>query len=496
MSSKKPTDLNLALTAMRSALNWNQAELARAAGLPPNAVSDFERGNRAFSVDKLEELAGVMGLSAEAVTQARSFVRSMGRQARAPGYPDEAAESDRRHVERLAVQAGNAVTDFARTLLSSFTAEGRALAFRQQARGLWQRLQKRTLAERRSLVEEDPEFRSWALCELICKESIKAAADNADRARELADLALLIADLAPCEASWRQRLQGYAWAHVSNARRVRGDLPGAEEAIVRADELWKSGAPGDPGLLDEAQVVSLKASLRTNQGRLMEAEALLDQALMSASPDLRPNFLLQRARLLEWAGSYERALMVLSEAAPMITLQGDQRSLSTLHHNCAWNLTHLERYEEAEALLPEIRALAFRLTNELDTLRLRWLEGRVSAGLGRIEDAIIALSQVRIEFAARGIAYDAALATLELAALQLGRERTWEVKLLARQMAPIFQVQGVHREALAALKLFCEAAERESATVELARRIAEYLYLAQHNSALRFEELSESNGPE
>ena len=112
MSSKKPTDLNLALTAMRSALNWNQAELARAAGLPPNAVSDFERGSRTFSLDKLEEMAGVMGLSAEAAAQARTFVRSMGRQARAPGYPDEESEADRRHVERLAVQAGNAVTDW------------------------------------------------------------------------------------------------------------------------------------------------------------------------------------------------------------------------------------------------------------------------------------------------------------------------------------------------------------------------------------------------
>ena len=43
--------------------------------------------------------------------------------------------------------------------------------FRQQARVLWQRMQKRTLAERRSLVEEDPEFRSWALCELTARRA-------------------------------------------------------------------------------------------------------------------------------------------------------------------------------------------------------------------------------------------------------------------------------------------------------------------------------------
>jgi len=60
MASRKPSELNLTLPVIRSSLNWNQAELARAAGLPPNAISDFERGNRAFSAEKLEELAGVV----------------------------------------------------------------------------------------------------------------------------------------------------------------------------------------------------------------------------------------------------------------------------------------------------------------------------------------------------------------------------------------------------------------------------------------------------
>jgi hypothetical protein len=94
---------------------------------------------------------------------------------------------------------------------------------------------------------------------------------------------------------------------------------------------------------------------------------------------------------------------------------------------------------------------------------------------------------VRAGFADQGIAYDAALATLELAVLYLEQERTREVKALARQMAPIFKAQGVHREALAALKLFCEAAEKEAVSVELTRRIVAYLYRAQHQPELRFE---------
>jgi hypothetical protein len=151
------------------------------------------------------------------------------------------------------------------------------------------------------------------------------------------------------------------------------------------------------------------------------------------------------------------------------------------------SLCHLGRYAEAEALLPEIRGLTVRLGNELDALRLHWLEGRIAAGLGRTTESLTALSQLRTEFADRGISYDSALATLELAVLYLEKGRVREVKVLARQMAPIFQAQGVHREALATLKLFCEAAEREAITLDLARRMVDYLYRAQHNPQLRFE---------
>ena len=101
-------------------------------------------------------------------------------------------------------------------------------------------------------------------------------------------------------------------------------------------------------------------------------------------------------------------------------------------------------------------------------------------------DAQEALTQVKADFTARGLAYDAALASLELAALYLEDERTAEVRDLAREMAPIFQAQGVHREALAALRLFRQAAEREAVTLEMARRLVDYLERARHDPEMRF----------
>ena len=76
----------------------------------------------------------------------------------------------------------------------------------------------------------------------------------------------------------------------------------------------------------------------------------------------------------------------------------------------------------------------------------------MAAGLERREEALPALEQVRRYFTTEQIAYDAALASLEVAVLYLEAGRTGEVRTLAEEMLWIFKAQGVHREALAALK--------------------------------------------
>ena len=66
--------------------------------------------------------------------------------------------------------------------------------------------------------------------------------------------------------------------------------------------------------------------------------------------------------------------------------------------------------------------------------------------------------------------------------------RRAEVKSLARELAAVFEAKGVHREALAALRLFYEAAEHEEATADLARRVLRYLFRARYDQGLRFTE--------
>lgn len=201
------------------------------------------------------------------------------------------------------------------------------------------------------------------------------------------------------------------------------------------------------------------------------------------------HLLLSKAKIFEELGDFKGAVAVLHRVTPLVEVEGESRLLLVLRFNLAVNLCFLDRHGEAESLLPKVRALTAKLGNDLDMVRFRWLEARTAAGLGRKDEALVGFSGVRDEFVAREIAYDAALVSLELAILHLEQRRTTEVRNLARQMLWIFHAQGVHREALAALRLFCEAAELDAVTLNFTRKLVVYFHRAQSDLGLRFEDV-------
>jgi tetratricopeptide (TPR) repeat protein len=476
MPRETPPPLSLTLTTLRTLRGWSQKELALAAGTAPSVLSAYETGIKPLSREKLDALTSLLGLGPFAVEGMLDFI-ALTR-----------GTAEQEEIGAMALLAARTAAEAVRSELPRVLRELQAARDRRQAEALWDRLRRHTGRERRMIVEVGSAYQSWAFCERLCAESEKAAAADAGRAMDLAELALFTAGLVPGEESWRQRLQGYAWGHLGNARRVANDLPGADDAFARARKLWEAGAPGDPGLLDVGRLLDLEASLRRDQRRLPEALDLLDQALATdRTGKAAGRILLKKAFAFEQMGDQERAIAALEQAALLIDGQSEPRLLCVLRFNLAVNLCHLGRHKEAEALLTEMRELAMRLGNDLDLVRALWLKGRIAAGLDRKEEALAALEQVRREFMSRGLYHDLALTSLDLAVLHLQEDRTAEVKTLVRQMAPVFRAQGVHREVLAALRLFCEAVEREAATVELARRVIDYLERARYDPELRFE---------
>ena len=500
-------DFGLSLSLLRVGRGWSQADLARASGLPPSSISQYEGGKKLPELASLMRMLSAMDYGFSDLDRARMFLfenrlRQDSAEARPTADAGLCGASDplAQRIASLTAEAGAAVSRLMEAIAllvrqypsacdrGSVGVVPPSPEDRTPATDLWRRLQRYPFPLQEALVREAQEFQSWALCELLCLESEKRASSNAALALQLARLAVQIAELIPGEERWRSRLRGYALAFLANALRVQGDLRGAEETFDRSDELWQAGEGCQVQLLEETRHLDLKASLRRDQRRLPEALKLLDRALATDERKAYTGHLLiKRAKTLEEMGELETAIAVLQEAEPFTKSEKDPRLFLCLKHNLADYLSKVRRYAEAESLLPEVNAICARLGNELDRIRLRWVEGRIADGLGRTEQAIEILTQVRGDFAARGIHYDTALVSLELATIFARDGRADSVKALARHMAPIFQAQGVHREALAALALFRQAAESEEVTADLARRLLEYLHCARQDPKLRFE---------
>src|SRR4051812_45561738 len=388
------TPVGVALAVLRIIRGWSQGELAAASGVRPGSLSDYERGKMNPSFKVVSRLIAAMGFPLSMLDRTIDFVQS-GRAYLEGAVPSRPIE----RIEEISADAARIAGSFTRSFLTWLHRETEALEERRRAEELWLRLSPYTAEQQWALVQEPGPFQSWALLETICAESERAAAKDPGRALQLANLAFHLGGFVPGEEGWRFRLQGYALAHVGNAKRVINDLAGAEIAFARSEELWKAGDAADPGLLDASRLLDLKASLRRDQRRLREALKLLDDAFTSRRSDASAGrILVKKALTLEKLGDYELALDALREAAPWVEADRDPRLLFGLKFNRLLVLCRLSRFGEAEILRGGVRTMAHALGNKMDLLRLRWLEATLDAGLGRTEEALTAFDRIRQEF--------------------------------------------------------------------------------------------------
>ncbi|MFY9826983.1 MAG: helix-turn-helix transcriptional regulator [Thermoanaerobaculia bacterium] len=510
MKKKAPAlpikNLGHILAVLRNALGFKQYQLARAARVHPSSLSDYENGISVPEMPTLQRLLEAMGVSFSALELTGKFLEDLeatGRPAndllvpQRPGYvaPVEVGPlvaeyqkgSERlltEFVSRLSlVLSKPGATPESATLQAAVSSEG------DRVEGLWALVKRQPMARQRKLLQEDSRFWRHDLCERLCQESSRQAARHPNRALFLAEHAVFLAERISMERGDCPALRAFAAAHQANAIRAKGTLPMAAEAFEQVSLLWseavrKSQAPASY----EARILDLKSSLCRASRNLPEAITLIDKALeLAVNQTDRGRLLIQKSKIVEETGDYTSAIALLQEAEPFIDPKADPRNMLCLQHNLMWLLATEGKAEEAQALLPGVRTLSRKLNNALDLVRLRWAEARIEAGFGRTAKAMELLRQVRAEFATRRIDYDTALVTLELAVHLASDGQTAEVKTLARNLVPIFKAQQVHREALAALTLFRNAAEKESVTVELARSLLGYLQKARNDPSLRFE---------
>jgi tetratricopeptide (TPR) repeat protein len=344
--------------------------------------------------------------------------------------------------------------------------------------------------EREALLRSG-RFQTIAVCELLIERSFAEGFQDPARARELADLAVQVADRLDMVLYGRSVVQDFrarAWAYLGNARRLGSDLKGAEEALSLAEYFSEEGS-ADP--LEEARILDLKASLLSDQGHLEQAAGLLD-VVIDIYEDIRDvnrqgRALISKGLFLAYASQPEQGLDWISRGLELIRGEQEPRLVLMANHNIAWCLTDCGRAEEAQRHLDGIRHLYDGFFDPWTRLRLGWLEARIAAGLGRREEAERKLHELRDAFVEQRLGYDASIVTLDLAALYLEQGRTAEVRRLAEEALPVLLAQDIHREAMAALIAFQQATEIERATPQMVQQVAAYLYRARKNPELRFE---------
>jgi tetratricopeptide (TPR) repeat protein len=448
-------------------------------------VGNYENGHKQLTRERLEHLLSFLGAGPERIDGLLAELEA----ARAAGRsgPLDPFSSRRRKIEAIAAQFGRMAAGFARAALNLLTLGSETVHAHDQADHLWRRLKRHPPEDRLLLVKEDRRHRKWGLVVLVVQASLDAAPNRPKEALELAQLALHIAELVSGTREWCWRLQGYAGAALINAWRVCSDLPAARKARVRARQLWEDGEPGDPGLLNEALLPWVEAALHRAERDFPLALKRVAEALELDNGELRAKILLTKAHIHHTLDEPEASTAAILEALPLIDAEREPRLAWLILHNLIDDLVHLGRVEEARQKLPDSRRLAERLGGELDLARVLWVEAKIAVARGGLGEARKRFEQARSTFAKPELIYDHALVSLELSVVLLKQGETARVRTLANEMLPIFRSQQIHQEALAAIRVFCDAAGREAATVELARRVVRYLYRAKNDPELKFE---------
>ncbi len=361
-----------------------------------------------------------------------------------------------------------------RALSSFFT---RGTGPKPSAEALWNELSVLDAAEQIRRVGEDRRFASPELIQQWIEGSLAFRFDDPEKILHLAHLSCLAAERCTAEDTGSPErlgdLRSQSWRQYANALRVQGRLREAEAGFARAFRYCQEGT-GDPPV--RAKLFAQMVSLRIFQRRFDEAVQLAEDAgriyREIGQTNAFASTLVQKAVASLYAGDPEESVRTLNRAIPLIDPSGDPHLLLAACHNLIRCYIDLERPEQALSLYFEARDLYREFQDNLILLRSGWQEGQLLRDLGHFRAAEASLVRARAGFAGQELLYEAALVSLDLAAVYVKLADKEKLKEIVLTTVPIFQALGVDREALASLLQLEQLTQQGRQAFELIRRLS------------------------
>jgi tetratricopeptide (TPR) repeat protein len=341
--------------------------------------------------------------------------------------------------------------------------------------------------------EEAEELRGVPFVEVLVQLSSDERYRNPTQMLSLAILARTAADnldLADYSPEVIADHQARAWGELGNAYRVSDELGQARAALAAAERYRRQGTGN---LLLLARLADLQASLFSSQRLLPDACELLDGVhrlyLKVGDDHLAGRALVKRSIYTDYGGDPVRALRLLRQGLELLDRDRDPQLATSATENVLELMVRCGEFREAARMLLESGLRKALADQPLNLLKLRWVEGQILAGLGKLGRAESALQEARDGFLAHNLGYRAAIAGLDLAAVRLEQGKNEQVEELARDMLATFRRLGIQREAVRALDYLEKACQRRRATPGLARHVGRFLRQLEREPQLRFEAL-------
>lgn len=354
-------------------------------------------------------------------------------------------------------------------------AETALRAERRRGEELWHLLEPLDATQRLLWVKNDPRLHVWGLYNVLLNQARKVLRQDRGAAVGLYHLAWMIAQKLSPEVYGDARVrdfQGIAATHLGNAKRLYGDLRGAEEDLARAEELLDLGT-GD--LLDRAYLLGIRATLKFELGYFEDSSTLFREAVSCAHQ--MGDRHLEASHLVSWSSAVgwldpERALALAERAEALLEPGSDPHLELGVRHVRVMLMSELGRTAEARALLEENRPLYAGFPDPVTQGRLLRLEGHLNRSEGNLEESERRFRELVALYEQHDFDFDLALAGVELSQVLSLRGKVAEASSILRGLYPFLESRKLHGDILSSWLLLQEAVQRDAVQTQMFRDLA------------------------